>query len=173
MILTEEKNMNSADVMIESLQEQEINQFVLLLFESEIGKNYYPKQSILRKSIEKNFQKENMYVLKMNKQIVGVLWFDETGAFHTYPYLHMICVKEEFRKKGIGHVALQFLEQYVLGEGKERKLKSKIFLTVGEWNLEAQKFYEKEGFVKLAEIPNLYRKKVNEILLMKEIKRMW
>jgi hypothetical protein len=33
--------------------------------------------------------------------LFGFLWFINNGAFHSFPYLHIIAVKEEFRNLGI------------------------------------------------------------------------
>ena len=55
--------------------------------------------------------------------------------------------------------------------GEQKKLKSKIFLLVGDWNKGAMKFYEKMGYVMIGTIPELFRKKTDEHLLMKECKR--
>lgn len=87
-----------------------------------------------------------------------------------FPYLHMIFIKEQFQGKGLGGQILRYFEDYVLN-GEQKKLKSKIFLLVGDWNKGAMKFYEKMGYVMIGTIPELFRKKTDEHLLMKECKR--
>ena len=45
----------------------------------------------------------------------------------------------------------------------------KIFLVVADYNPEAKRFYERNGYQQLGEIPNLYRPGITEYLMTKNL----
>lgn len=88
--------------------------------------------------------------------------------FHSFPYLHMIAVKDGYRRQGIGTELMDFFEQDVLLLGKNR-LRTKVFLTVGDFNPSARAFYLSRGYTELGELENLFRRGITETLLMKKV----
>lgn len=44
----------------------------------------------------------------------------------------------------------------------------KVFFVAADFNPDAKAFYEKLGYRQIGEIPSLYRKGINEYLMMKE-----
>ena len=86
--------------------------------------------------------------------------------FHSFPYLHMIAVKNGYRNQGIGDELLRFLEEEVLRRGKN-KIRTKIFLTVGDFNQNAEIFYRNRGYIELCRFEDLFRKGIAESLFMK------
>ena len=67
-----------------------------------------------------------------------------------------------YRKKGIGKILIDFFVNAICAEDK------KIFLAVADFNPVAKRFYEKNGFRQVGELPNLYRDDITEFLMMKE-----
>lgn len=96
-------------------------------------------------------------------ECVGFVWIILNGAFHSFPYIHIIAVKEEFRNLGIGKILLKFCEETFAKES------SKLFLVVGDFNLGAKRWYESIGYKEIGVIPSLYKKGINECLMMKEL----
>jgi ribosomal protein S18 acetylase RimI-like enzyme len=86
------------------------------------------------------------------------------GAFHVFPYLHIIAVKENFRGMGIGKKLLAFFEETVFSDN------SKVFLVVADFNPGAKRLYEHLGYQQVGVIPGLYKEGVSEYLMMKERK---
>jgi ribosomal protein S18 acetylase RimI-like enzyme len=84
----------------------------------------------------------------------------ENGAFHSFPYLHIIAVKEEFRGLGVGKDFLNYIERTCNC--------SKLFLVVADFNPDAKRFYINNGFTEIGCIPNLYKNDITECLMMKE-----
>ena len=95
-----------------------------------------------------------LYVAFADKECVGFYYIIPKGAFHSFPYLHLIVVKEEYRGKGIGRVLLEHSENIAF------KTANKLFLVV-EQTLS-------NGFCRVGEIPSLYRQGISEFLMMKE-----
>ena len=73
------------------------------------------------------------------------------GIFHSFPYLHMIAVRDDLRGRGIGTELMDFFE------------------TVADFNPTAEAMYEHRGYVGLCELPGLFRRRVTEKLMMKTV----
>lgn len=140
-----------------------------MLFNSEIGRKYYPTYETLYSLMEESFDNDLFYMLFHKEEIAGFIWFQKNGAFHTFTYLHMIFVKEEYRGHGYGKKLLDYLEEASLYADGKKKLQSKVFLLVGDWNHSAINFYDHAGYTKLSTIPGLFRKRIDEHLMMKGI----
>lgn len=80
----------------------------------------------------------------------------------------MIAVKKDYRSKGIGTELMNFFEQDVLVSGRS-SLRAKVFLTVADFNENAEALYLRRGYNKLCEIESLFRKGVAEKLMMKVV----
>ena len=61
-------------------------------------------------------------------ECVGFTYIIPKGAFHSFPYLHIITVKEEFRNKGIGKALLDYSENIAY------EMADKFFLVVADYN---------------------------------------
>ena len=88
--------------------------------------------------------------------------------FHSYPYLHMIAVRDDMRGKGIGTELMDFLESNILEKGKNH-IRTRVFLTVADFNPGAEIFYSRRGYKKLCEIPDLFRKNITERVMVKTV----
>lgn len=88
--------------------------------------------------------------------------------FHSFPYLHMIAVRDGCRGQGIGTTLMDFYEQDSLLGGKNR-IRTRTFLLVSDLNEPAQRFYANRGYAEMGRFESLFRKGVTEILLMKKV----
>lgn len=132
------------------------------LSDSELGRRYFSTPGSARKTLEEGFQKEEIYVaVDQNGNCCGFLWNIFKGIFHSFPYIHIVAVKEEMRGLGIGKKLLRFAEDLCF------QTTSKIFLVVADFNPDAKRLYEKVGYTEVGLIPSLYRQGINECLMMK------
>ncbi|MBQ4524240.1 MAG: GNAT family N-acetyltransferase [Lachnospiraceae bacterium] len=153
---------------INRIKKEEMHIVSEMLFDSEIGKKYYPSKAVLDGILADGYGKDLFYLIKTDEGAVGFIWFQQSGAFYMYPYLHMVFVKEEYRKSGYGRKLLQFFEEYSLNDGEKKKIKNKVFLLVGNWNQGAMAFYKRLGYTEVGVLPGLFRKRIDEHLFMKE-----
>lgn len=130
------------------------------LVNSELGKRYFTEKGSAAKAILEGLESGNLFIALANSLCVGFMWFIPNGAFHAFPYLHIISIKEAYRGKGIGERMINFYEKIVDSE--------KLFLVVADFNPQAKRFYEKMGYRQVGVIPHLYRKGITEYLMMKE-----
>lgn len=129
---------------------------------SELGRRYFASVGSARRALEEGFLKQEIYVaLDSEHQCTGFFWVIQNGIFHSFPYLHIIAVKESYRNKGIGKVMMQYFEDLCF------RSHSKVFLVVADFNPQAKKFYIELGYTEIGSIPGLYREGIDECLMMK------
>jgi ribosomal protein S18 acetylase RimI-like enzyme len=132
------------------------------LVNSELGKRYFSQKGSARKALQEGFAKGEIYIaLDGSEGCKGFIWFVLDGIFHSFPYLHIIAVKQESRNQGIGKKLLKFFEDSCF------KDYSKLFLVVADFNPDAKILYEKIGYIQVGTIPSLYREGITEHLMMK------
>lgn len=154
------------NVRIIKAEDKYFEDCVLALHNSELGRVYFPEEEKARQAIEEGFSKGEFFIaVNQEDEGLGFLWYIPNGAFHSFPYLHIIAVKEEYRSCGIGRKLLSFFEETVSQEA------SKVFLVVADFNPKAKKLYESIGYQEIGVIPSLYKPGVTECLMMKEIKK--
>jgi ribosomal protein S18 acetylase RimI-like enzyme len=133
------------------------------LLNSKLGQEYFPSEQKAIAALTEGITKEEMFVAVDDRgECLGFIWFILGGAFHGFPYLHIIAVREEFRGLGIGRKLLSFFEEAVFPEF------SKVFLVVADFNPDAKRLYENLGYRQVGALPNLYKEGVTEYLMMKE-----
>jgi ribosomal protein S18 acetylase RimI-like enzyme len=132
------------------------------LVNSELGKRYFSEDESARKALEEGFDRDEIYIaIDNNNNCKGFIWIIFNGIFHSFPYIHIIAVKSEYRGQGIGQLLLQFAEK----ECYEKN--SKLFLVVADFNPNAKRLYKKIGYSEVGKLPNLYRDGITEYLMMK------
>jgi len=131
------------------------------LIHSELGKRYFANEKAADEAIREGIQKDSLYIALHNDECVGFMFYIPNGVFHAFSYLHLIAIKYEHRRKGIGTYLMSFLEDLVFVNN------SKLFLVVADFNPKGKKFYERRGYIKVGEIPSLYRDGITENLMMK------
>lgn len=142
---------------------EHLNDCILALQNSELGRVYFSQENKANKAITEGISKKEILVALDDKGLcLGFIWFIHNGAFHGFPYLHIIAIKEEYRNLGLGNEMLNYFETVIAQS-------SKVFLVVADFNPKAKKLYEKCGYIEVGVIPNLYKSGVTEFLMMKEL----
>jgi ribosomal protein S18 acetylase RimI-like enzyme len=135
---------------------------------SELGRRYFSQTGSARNSLEKGFVNDDIFVaIDESNNCIGFVWVITNGAFHSFPYIHIIAVKSGNRGQGIGKILLQHVEDVYYQNN------SKLFLVVADFNPEAKRLYESIGYTAIGDIPDLYRKGITECLMMKSKKAIY
>ena len=135
------------------------------LCQSALGKKYFSSPGSAENAILEGIRQGNLYVALIGEACVGFTYIIPKGAFHSFPYLHIIAIKEEYRGRGIGKALLDYSERIAL------EMADKLFLVVVDYNPEAKRFYERNGYQQVGEIPNLYRTGITEYIMAKDLKK--
>ena len=145
--------------------EQQLKDCRDALCRSTLGERYFSSPGSAENAILEGIRQENLYVAFIGEECVGFTYIIPKGAFHSFPYLHIIAVKEEYRNKGIGKALLDYSENIAY------EMADRIFLVVADYNPDAKRFYERNGYQQVGEIPNLYRPGVTEYMMAKDLKK--
>ena len=152
------------DINIIKAENKHLIDCKVALLKSELGRVYFAQEDKAIKALSEGISKGEIFVaIDKDGICLGFIWSILNGAFHSFPYLHIIAIKEELRNRGIGKKLLKHFEAVTC------KNYSKLFLVVAEFNPEAKKLYQSIGYTEVGIIPNLYKEGVTECLMMKVI----
>ena len=133
------------------------------LINSDLGAIYFNNEDKAIRGITEFIETEKLFVaLAKDDVCVGFMGYIHNGAFHSYPYLHIIAIKEKYRNQGIGHEMMEQFEEMVF------QYTTKVFLVVADFNPKAKAFYQRLGYKEVGAIPDLYKEGVTEYLMMKK-----
>ncbi len=93
----------------------------------------------------------------------GFAWCLPQGGFGRSMYLRLIGVRQERARAGVGAAVLRGAEEAALKVGHE------LFLLVSDFNLDAQRFYERQGYSQIGAIPGYVLPDVTELLYWKQL----
>jgi len=93
------------DIRIEKGSLQYLSDCEDALLNSELGKKYFENEGSGKKAILEGLEQGNLYIAINNNECVGFMFYIPKGIFHSFPLLHLISVKKEYRSKGIGKKA--------------------------------------------------------------------
>lgn len=142
-----------------------------LVFGTSLGREYYPTEEFLRLEIERGIEEDDCHVATEGGQVVGLVWFQRRGAFRSFPYLHLIAVRDDCQGRGIGRRLMDFFEREILEDGPRRLVRTKAFLLVSRDNERAMSMYRGRGYQEVASLDGLFRKKDTEVLMVKHVVR--
>ena len=155
------------NIAIKNADMKHMNDCVNILQNSEIGKVYFGNYEKVVDLLSNAIAQRELYVaLKDNGDCVGFMYYMSKGVFGSYPYLHIIAVKEEYRGLGIGKQLMRYFE-----ENSSDYSSTKCFLTVDDFNVKAKKMYENIGYQCVGELADFYQKGITCYLMMKTISR--
>jgi GNAT superfamily N-acetyltransferase len=94
----------------------------------------------------------------------GFAWCLPQGGFGRSMYLRLIGVRQERARAGVGAALLRGAEDAALKVGNE------LFLLVSDFNLDAQRFYQRQGYEQIGAIPGYVLPDVTELLYWKQLR---
>ncbi len=152
------------DVNIIKAEYKHLDDCKIALQNSELGRVYFPQEDKAIRALNDGISKGEIFIAVNNDcTCLGFIWVIPNGAFHSFPYLHIIAVKEQYRNIGIGKKLLKYFEESI------SKNTRKVFLVVSDFNPGAKKLYQSLGYEEIGTIPSLYKEGINESLMMKEL----
>jgi GNAT superfamily N-acetyltransferase len=102
-------------------------------------------------------------VARVDGDVVGVAIFRDDGPMPVPAYLRILAVKEGSRGRGVGRALLRYVEEQAFRRGPN------LFLCCVDRNVEARRFYEREGYTMVGPLPDLIAPGITEVLLRKTL----
>jgi ribosomal protein S18 acetylase RimI-like enzyme len=94
----------------------------------------------------------------------GLAWFLTSGTLALGGYLRLLAVLTPFQGRGIG---ARLLSAYEL---ETARASAHSFLLTSQWNVEAQRFYERAGYLHVGLFPSLVVEGEDEALYWKRLR---
>jgi len=105
---------------------------------------------------------DRIYVACGNQGPCGLCWFMPSGTLGVGGYLRLIALTPEAQGTGIGAELLETFERETFVHSKN------AFLLVSDFNTAAQRFYERQGYVRTGALADLVVPGVSELLYWKK-----
>jgi ribosomal protein S18 acetylase RimI-like enzyme len=115
-------------------------------------------------SMARAVQRDEHVIIADLGGVSGFAWWMPRAAFGRSPYLRLIGVDPVRRSRGIGAALLAEFE------AQARPLSRDCFLLVSDFNDGAQRFYEREGYIRVGAIPGFVLPDVAELVYRKVLK---
>lgn len=103
-----------------------------------------------------------IYIAERAGNVAGFLWLVERGAFNRSGYVQLIGVHPAERGGGVGRALMQFAEEKTFAQGRD------LFLLTSDFNLAAQKFYERLGYQRVGKLDDYVIAGVSEWIYWKK-----
>lgn len=100
-------------------------------------------------------------IADLDGQVVGFVWTVEKGAFNRSGYIMLIGVDPDFHQHGVGKALMQVAEEQIFANCND------MFLLVSDFNVQAQKFYTRNGYAHIGSIPNYVINGITELIFRK------
>ena len=97
---------------------------------------------------------------------VGFTWCLQDGAFGLSAYLRLIGVRPDHARHGIGAALLAETERLASGFARD------IFLLTSDFNVDAQRFYQRHGYSQVGAIPGYVLPTVTELIFRKRFEEI-
>lgn len=131
---------------------------------SKLWDAYFKSNEKAEGIIRDRIKKKQIYVATTRKgKCIGLMGIIDQGCFGSFSYLSILAVKQDQRGKGIGKKMLCKFEKIGF------KNSNTIFLLVSDFNNKAKILYKSLGYREVGSIPNLFKKGITELILMKQI----
>ena len=102
------------DIHIQLANMKYTDSCIEILQNSDLGRAYFSDYEKAANMLTYAVGQENIYVaLDENEKCLGFIYYMTNGVFGSYPYLHIVAVKEEYRSCGIGKQLMKFFEDNV------------------------------------------------------------
>ncbi|HET7838206.1 MAG TPA: GNAT family N-acetyltransferase [Rectinemataceae bacterium] len=135
--------------------------------DSILGEEYFTRE-LAEAILGEALAKRELRVARLRGEVVGFFRLALDGVFLVFAYVHLFAVKTGHRGQGLGTAMLNEAERLIRAERGYPDVK-KSFLLVGKINRRAKRFYESQGYRRIATLDDLFARGDTEYLMMKEL----
>lgn len=106
---------------------------------------------------------ETLRVGIIDEQIVGFLWYSLRGTLFHGGYLRFLGVGDHYRSQGIGAILLRAAEAHIAEHSRH------VFLLAAQTNVAAHRFYQREGYQLVGQLPGYVKPDLTEYIFWKRL----
>lgn len=100
-------------------------------------------------------------VAEIDGRVAGFVWYVVEGAFQRSGYIMLFGVAPDAHGQGIGSALLAYAEKALFATS------ASIVLLVSDFNVAAQRFYQRRGYVQVGALPDYVKPGVSELIYYK------
>ncbi len=151
---------------IRPMEEGDTTPCAAMAVDSEIGRRYgFTQDSMTGRLLAALTRGEDLFLAEEEGRIGGFAWMDKRGAFSSAPYLRLIAVATTSRGSGFGSALLEEFERRGAETGRD------YCLLVSDFNVRAQDFYARHGYVEMGRLKDFAVRGITEVLMVKPNRR--
>jgi ribosomal protein S18 acetylase RimI-like enzyme len=155
------------DVSVRPLTAPDIPLIAGWIVATPLWRRYRLTETGTRSSLERALSRADLLLVADvdhdNGQACGLAWCLPEGAFGRSTYLRILGVQASHTGLGIGAALLSRAEQIAA------ETTNAMFLLVSDFNVEAQRFYQRQGYSQIGAIPGYVLPDVTELLYWKRL----
>jgi ribosomal protein S18 acetylase RimI-like enzyme len=155
------------DVSIRPLMASDIPLIAGWMVTTPLWQRYQLTEMSARSDLERALSRADVLLVadadSENGQACGLAWCLPEGAFGRSAYLRILGVQASHTGLGIGAALLARAEQTAA------EATAAMFLLVSDFNVEAQRFYQRQGYRQIGAIPGYVLPDVTELLYWKRL----
>lgn len=102
-----------------------------------------------------------LFVVESDGEPGGFLWLEPVGAFARSGYIRLIGVSPTKQGRGLGRELMDHAERVLFATSDD------VFLLVSDFNLAAQRFYQRRGYAQVGALPDYVLPGVTELIYCK------
>ncbi|MEZ4532049.1 MAG: GNAT family N-acetyltransferase [Thermomicrobiales bacterium] len=150
---------------IRAMEQSDIPRIAEWMAADDLWQRYRLSPATIAADFERGLERADlMLVADGEVPACGFAWCLPTGMFGAFPYLKRFAVDPACAGQGVGSRLLDRLESALLAR-QQREL----FLLVSDFNLDAQRFYQRHGYAEIGRVSELVLPGVAELLLRKQL----
>jgi GNAT superfamily N-acetyltransferase len=149
---------------VRPLQQTDIHPLSEALALLPLMQRYNRPASAIAESLESALVRgDGLLVFDAGDGAQGLSWFLYAGTFGLGGYLRLMAVSPYAHRKGIGSALLAAYEDAVATQSRH------TFLLCSDFNIDAQRFYERHGYSQVGRLPSLVVTGVDELIYWKRL----
>lgn len=150
---------------IRSLRSEDCQGIAAWMLRIPLWQRYGLTEEAIRNNFEQAMQRSEMLFVAEDEsgEVCGFAWCVLGGAFARSAYLRLIGVHPDYSGHGLGRILLDYVEAQTRQAGVD------LFLLVSDFNVDAQRFYQRQGYQQVGAIPGYVLNDVAELIYYKKL----
>ncbi|MBR5329122.1 MAG: GNAT family N-acetyltransferase [Firmicutes bacterium] len=158
------QNPNADSIRFVPGNAEKIAEYISIFENSDLFDRYFKNNTEFLDSLIAPVNEGNTVIAEnMDGEAVGFMLFNMEGMYGKLPYLELLGVKEGYRDMGIGAQLIDIF--FAIGQKLGH---NRFFISASDFNPRAKALYHRKGFRTLCLVPELFKKGINEWLLIRE-----
>ncbi len=147
---------------VRSLHLDDVDACAAIMADNPLWRRYGVTAEVARRHFSSGLERGvALFVVESDGEPAGFLWLEPVGAFARSGYIRLIGVSPTRQGQGLGQELMEHAERVLFAQGDD------VFLLVSDFNLAAQRFYQRLGYCQVGALPDYMLPGVAELIYRK------